>query len=352
MPTTEFKYAWLSQMDPVWEPIQAECDARFRIFWDLPPEQYQEAWKSAPLVMPEGTPMDLEVTFTTIPLRDGYEAELKIYRNVERLKAMSGGSYEGEGEKQKSAAAGAPLMLVAHGGGWMMGDHAVEEGVCRYTAKETGAVVVSVNYRLAPKYRFPQGLNDYYDAFKWCKANASTLGINPSMIITCGSSAGGNLAAVLPIMARDQNEGGIIGQLLNSPVLCHPKYFPRDKGYEYNSFQQNKNSSILGEQNMLNCWAEYYPNTGPDVYANPLLVDSVKGLPPALIQISGLDPLRDEEFAYADRLREAGIPVDIEVFPGLPHGFYTFPQLEATTKYFKKSAAWVKKLLASKGWDA
>jgi acetyl esterase/lipase len=101
------------------------------------------------------------------------------------------------------------------------------------------------------------------------------------MIITCGSSAGGNLAAVLPIMARDQNERGIIGQLLNSPVLCHPKFFPKDKGYEYNSFQQNAYSSILGEENMLKCWAEYYPNTKPDVYANPLLVESVEGLPAA-----------------------------------------------------------------------
>ncbi|OQU94865.1 hypothetical protein CLAIMM_01156 isoform 3 [Cladophialophora immunda] len=339
-PTTDFKYAWLSQIDPVWAPIQQECDARFRIFWDLPAEQYQEAWKSNPLVMPEGTPMDLEVTFETIPFRDGHKAELKIYKNTQKLKAM--------GKKGDRA----PLMLVAHGGGWMMGDHAVEEGVCRYTAKETGAVVASVDYRLAPKHRFPQQVNDYYDAFIWCKANASALGIDPSMIITCGSSAGGNMAAVLPIMARDQNEGGIIGQLLNSPVLCHPKYFPRDKGYEYNSFRQNKNSSILGEENMLNCWAEYYPDTGPDVYANPLLVESVEGLPPALIQISGLDPLRDEEFAYADRLKESGIPVDVELFPGLPHGFYTFPQLEATTEYFKQSAAWVKKLLSSKGWEA
>ncbi|OQU94867.1 hypothetical protein CLAIMM_01156 isoform 2 [Cladophialophora immunda] len=268
-PTTDFKYAWLSQIDPVWAPIQQECDARFRIFWDLPAEQYQEAWKSNPLVMPEGTPMDLEVTFETIPFRDGHKAELKIYKNTQKLKAM--------GKKGDRA----PLMLVAHGGGWMMGDHAVEEGVCRYTAKETGAVVASVDYRLAPKHRFPQQVNDYYDAFIWCKANASALGIDPSMIITCGSSAGGNMAAVLPIMARDQNEGGIIGQLLNSPVLCHPKYFPRDKGYEYNSFRQNKNSSILGEENMLNCWAEYYPDTGPDVYANPLLVESVEGLPPA-----------------------------------------------------------------------
>lgn len=133
---TEYKYAWLSKTDPVWAPIQEECNARFDVFWALPPTQYQDVWKSQPLVMPEGTPMDLEVTFKTIPFRDGHEAEIKIYKNLEKLKAM--------GEKGQKA----PMMLVAHGGGWMMGDHAVEEGVSRYTAKETGTVVVSVDFRL------------------------------------------------------------------------------------------------------------------------------------------------------------------------------------------------------------
>jgi hypothetical protein len=81
-------------------------------------------------------------------------------------------------------------------------------------------------------------------------------------------------------MARDQNESGIIGQVLNGPVMCHPKYFPADK-YEYSSWEQNKNASILSKAQMLKCWKVYYPNTGPDVYANPLLVNTVEGLPSA-----------------------------------------------------------------------
>lgn len=99
------------------------------------------------------------------------------------------------------------------------------------------------------------------------------------MIITCGSSAGGNLAAVLPIMAQDLGDSGIIGQLLNSPVLCHPNFFPKDKGYEYNSFEQNADSAVLGKENMMGCWLQYFPDPKPDVYANPLLVESVKNLP-------------------------------------------------------------------------
>jgi acetyl esterase/lipase len=110
------------------------------------------------------------------------------------------------------------------------------------------------------------------------------------MIITCGSSAGGNLAAVLPIMARDLGNHGIVGQVLNSPVLCHPNFFPKDKGYEYNSFEQNANSAVLGKENMLGCWAQYYPDPQPDVYANPLLVESVEKLPATCESIQPFHP--------------------------------------------------------------
>jgi acetyl esterase/lipase len=116
--------------------IQEQCNALFDILWNLPAEKYQEAWKSTPLVMPGGTPMDLYVTIQTIPLRDSYEAELKVYKDTEKLKTM--------GEKGQNA----PLMLVAYGGEWMMGDHDVKEDVCRWIAKLTGVVVIDVDYKL------------------------------------------------------------------------------------------------------------------------------------------------------------------------------------------------------------
>ena len=133
---SDFKYSWLSKVDPAWAPIEQDCKDRFSVFWGLPPDSLQEIWKSNPLVMPEGTPMDLDITYQKIPMRDGYQAEIKIYKDLELLKSM--------GERGLKA----PLMLTAHGGGWMVGDHTVEEGVNRYTAKETGAVVVSIDYRL------------------------------------------------------------------------------------------------------------------------------------------------------------------------------------------------------------
>ncbi|EXJ76483.1 uncharacterized protein A1O5_00991 [Cladophialophora psammophila CBS 110553] len=334
---SSLKYTWLSEADPVWIPLKQACDEQFDGFYALPIEKQHETWVNYPHPVPEGTPMDLEVSFEQVPVRDGAKVGIKIYRNTEKLKAMG---------KVK-----APLVLVAHGGGWVLGNHDVEEGVCRWIAKETGAVVVDVDYRLAPAYRFPYAINDFYDGFKWCKDNATTLGIDPSLIVSNGSSAGANLAAVLPIMAKDHNEEGIVGQVLNGPVVCHPRFFPKDK-YEYTSWEQNKKASILGKDHMLRCWDTYYPNTGPDVYANPFLVETMEGLPPALIQITGMDPLRDEAFAYADRLKEAGVPVEVATYPGLPHGFYTFPQLEASTRYFKKAASWIKELLAKKGWES
>lgn len=141
----DLKYTWLSKIDPAWAPIEQECKDRFSAFWGLPAERLQEVWRSQALVMPEGTPMDLEIEYREIPLRDGHLAEIKIYKNTEKLKEL--------GEKGRKV----PMMLTAHGGGWMVGDHTVEEGVNRYTAKETGAVVVSVDYRLSVS---PGGFKD------------------------------------------------------------------------------------------------------------------------------------------------------------------------------------------------
>jgi len=335
----ELKYAYLSEPDPTFLPLKETVDAQYDQFWSLPHDEFTKAWKSMPVMLPEGTPMDLEINHMTIPVRDGHKIRIRIYRN----RAIS--------EAKLKEGKNAPLVLIFHGGGWILGSHEVEEGIARWTAKETGAVIVDVEYRLAPEYKYPFAVNDCYDAFKWCKENSSLLKIDSSHIVVCGSSAGGNLTAVVAQMARDQKEAGIIGQVLNGPVICHPNHFPKGDKYEYNSWEQNANASILSAKTMLKCWDMYYPSAGADVYASPLLADSLKGLPSALIQITGMDPLRDEAFAYADRLKEAGVHVDVETWPGLPHGFYTIPHLPATTEYYKKSAAWIKKLLASEGWQ-
>jgi acetyl esterase/lipase len=113
-----------------------------------------------------------------------------------------------------------------------------------------------------------------------CKQNATTLIIDPTRIVVAGGSAGGNLSAVLAQMARDEGESGIIGQVLNGPVTCHPDFFPKDK-FEYTSWVQNQHASILGEAEMRKCWNAYVPGDGGNVYASPLLAKTFKGLPPA-----------------------------------------------------------------------
>lgn len=128
------KYTSLSDPDPAWLPLKVAVDTQFDAFYALPIEQQHEVWVGYPHPVPEGTPMDLEVSYDQIPMRDGEKVGIKIYRNAEKLKAMGGRR--------------APLVLVAHGGGWVLGNHDVEEGVCRWMAKETGAVIVDVDYRL------------------------------------------------------------------------------------------------------------------------------------------------------------------------------------------------------------
>lgn len=131
----KYKYAYLSEPDPSWSPYKEAIDAQFEQFWSLPHEEFTKAWKTAPPTIPEGTPMDLEIDHMKIPVRDGHEIQIRIYRNADREARLKGGQTS-------------PLVIVFHGGGWIMGSHEIEEGVARWICKETGAVVVDVDYRL------------------------------------------------------------------------------------------------------------------------------------------------------------------------------------------------------------
>ncbi|KAK4940934.1 hypothetical protein LTR10_019088 [Elasticomyces elasticus] len=147
-------------------------------------------------------------------------------------------------------------------------------------------------------------------------------------------------------MARDKQESGVIGQVLNIPVTCHPKLFPRDM-YEYGSYEQNKDASIVDAPKMDWFWEQYMPKIEPDAYAHPLLAKNHAGLPPALIQVAGLDPLRDEGLAYAEALKQAGVPVTLKVYSGLPHGFYLLPHLKQSREYWMSTVDFVTSLGAS-----
>ncbi|KIW84618.1 hypothetical protein Z517_00006 [Fonsecaea pedrosoi CBS 271.37] len=323
------KYGHLSEVDPNFALLKDEVDKNFANLWALPLEEFKAAWLSAPVPLPDNAPepgKDYQVLNKEAVVRDGARIGLKIY-------------------KPQNSNNDTVLVLKSHGGGWVVGSHEVEEVDNRFLAAKAGATVVSVDYRMAPEYKFPYAINDCFDVLKWCKSHASDLGINPEKIIVAGGSAGGNIAAVLALKARDEGVTGIIGQILNIPVTCHPDLFPSDK-YEGGSYQQNKDASIIDAPKMRWFWDQYLPDVQPDPYASPLLAKDLSNLPPALIQVAGMDPLRDEGLAYAEALKAAQNSVTVNTFKGLPHGFYFFPQLKQTLEFWDNSVKFVKGLAA------
>ncbi|KAL3458859.1 alpha/beta hydrolase fold-domain-containing protein [Aspergillus heterothallicus] len=283
----------------------------------------REITSQMPVLFPYGelAVASVDISHRNIPARDGTELELRVYRN---------------GSVQERAI----LVFVTHGGGWALGDHNVEEAMNRLVAKKTNSVVVSVNYRLAPEFPFPYAINDSFDALLWCRKNADQLKIDLNRIIVGGSSSGANIATVLALKCRDEGIGAILGQVLNIPDTCHPAYFPEDK-YEYSSPEQNKDAPILTTEAVHWFWDLYCPKDGADPCASPLLATSHKGLPPALIQVAGLDPVRDDGLAYSEALKAAGVPVKTKIYPGLPHAFYLFPDLKETPTYFNTIVDWI-----------
>ncbi|KAF2499637.1 hypothetical protein BU16DRAFT_547877 [Lophium mytilinum] len=322
------KYGHLSAMGPEFAPFKPISDAFAAKLWDRP-LKHTRAMLKMPLPFPDFVPKadEFQITERTVPVRDGTEIGIKIYSSKAKGKADAGG---------------AVLFYVMHGGGWVVGSHGIEEVMNRYVARDNGAVVVSVDYRLAPEFRYPYAVNDSFDVLLWCKNNAKELGINSERIIVGGSSAGGNLAAVMALKARNEKITGIIGQILNIPATCHPDFYPAEK-YELGSWEQNKDASGLSGMRMQYFWDQYTPEPTREEYASPLLAKSLEGLPPALIQVAGLDPLRDEALAYADALQAAGVQVTVQVYPGLPHGFGAMMMLETASKrYQSANVNWIR----------
>ncbi|KAH8109262.1 Alpha/Beta hydrolase protein [Phellopilus nigrolimitatus] len=248
-----------------------------------------------------------------------------------------------------------PAFLNIHGGGFCLGTLDTDEFECRALCSTHRAVVVSVDYRLAPEYNWPVGLNDSYTAMKWVVRNASSLHIDPKKgLIVSGASAGANLACTIAQRARADPElkGVITGQLLQVPQTCWRNV---DEGYpekykdQLLSLDQNTDDPILtpaADKMTMNVYSG--PQADPEM--SPLLAETLADLPPAYIQIAGGDPLRDEGLLYAQRLQEDGVPTKIDVYPGMPHAFYKFfPQLAASAKWRTDVESGARWLLESAG---
>ncbi|KAI0077149.1 hypothetical protein K474DRAFT_1707585 [Panus rudis PR-1116 ss-1] len=228
-----------------------------------------------------------------------------------------------------------PLMVWLHGGGYSLGNVDMDDYILRRLAVDTRVVIANVDYRLAPEFPFPTGLNDSYAALKWAASNASKFSASPSRgLIVGGSSAGANLAASLALRARDdpsfaENGWKLTGQFLQVPQVVHPRADLGRYKSEIISWEQNKDAPLLTLQELYPI-AEQYGAAPTNPAYSVLFAKSHKDLAPAYIQVCGLDPIRDEGILYEKVLSESGVPTKFDVYPGMPHGGHLVASIGTT----------------------
>jgi len=209
-----------------------------------------------------------------------------------------------------------PVVVFFHGGGFVIGDIESHDPVCQQLATRVPAVVVSVDYRLAPEHPFPAAVDDCWAATRWVAAHARDLGGDPGRLAVAGDSAGGNLAAVVAIRARDAGESAVAFQLLVYPATDLTRSYP--------SHIENGEGYLLTTESMDWFMAHYLAEASdaqhPD--ASPLFASDLGGLAPALVITAEFDPLRDEGEAYGEAMAKAGGDVRISRYDGMIHGFF------------------------------
>lgn len=230
-----------------------------------------------------------------------------------------------------------PLFVYYHGGGWVIGDLETVDASCRMIANQTNSVVVSVDYRLSPEYKFPVPFNDSYDALNWVYNNAQDLNGIASNITVGGDSAGGNISTAVCLRSRDENGPKIAAQILIYPVTN----MATDTG-SYHDFEQGFGL----DKNLMIWFIDHYMRDEMDkknIYASPLLANDLSDLPPAFVIVAENDVLRDEGLAYAKRLQEAGVKVETATMQGLVHAYFT--EMAVFPEQIKETVANIKQFL-------
>jgi len=282
--------------------------------WRLPPAEGRALYRAlGRMLEPQDLPVG-EVRDATMPGPGGGELTLRLYEPL----GAGGGLL--------------PAVIFFHGGGWVLGDLDTHDALCRRLAEEAGARLVSVDYRRAPEDRFPAAVEDCYAAASWVSENAAALGIDPARIAVAGDSAGGNLAAVTCLLARQRNGPRILFQLLIYPVTQCRADTP--------SMHQFAQGFFL-EREALDCFFDRY---APDADAadwrlSPLAALNLANLPPAYLVTAGFDPLKDEGRAYVERLAQAGVPARHVDYPSMIHGFFNMSGAVPTARAAIAAAA-------------
>lgn len=256
-----------------------------------------------------------ELVFTTnrtIPRGDGGEMLVKIYEPVKRSNDKL------------------PAMLWIHGGGFVMGHPDMDDLLCERFVQTANCVVVSVDYRLAPEHPYPAAIEDCYAGLVWMTAEAPSLGIDVKRVAIAGASGGGGLTAALALMARDKGGPSIIFQMPLYPMLDNRNETP-------SSYEITDAHATWSRSNNLTAWRMYLGEEKDtnelSPYAVPSRADNLAGLPPTYTCIGQLDLFRDETFDYVTRLAQAGVDVEINLYPGSFHCFEVFvPEAEVSQR--------------------
>ncbi|MGO4890592.1 alpha/beta hydrolase [Anaerobacillus sp. MEB173] len=286
----------MPQLDPQ-SIVYLEGFNQMPVIQSMEPQTVREMFAQAPPVEVELAPLaKIEDHIISVGQEQDDEITVRIY------------TPEGQGPF--------PLFVYYHGGGWVIGDIELADATCRMIANRTGSIVVSVDYRLAPEYKFPVPVQDSYAALQWVEENAEVINGNASNIVVGGDSAGGNLAAVVSMMARDQNGPQIKAQVLIYPVT--------NLSYDTESYKQFEKGYGL-DRDLMIWFGDYYIRNEADKknsYVAPLLAEDVTNLPQAFVITAEFDVLKDEGQAYAKRLQEAGVKVETNCEEGLVHGYF------------------------------
>ena len=225
-----------------------------------------------------------------------------------------------------------PLVVAFHGGGWMLGNLDSYDAEARMIAANAEVALLSIEYRLAPEHPFPAAVEDAIAAMDWASANAQSLGCDPNRLGLTGSSAGGNLAAVCALEARDRGEPHIRHQLLVYPVL--------DADFDRPTMHAFAEGLLLEREAMQWFWNHYCPQEEHRAHfrAAPLRADSFVGLPPTYLALAAMDPLLDEGLDFGVKLMEAGVRTEIRVAPRMIHGFFGMASMSQTAQEEVKRA--------------
>ncbi|MGN8262182.1 alpha/beta hydrolase [Pseudomonas sp. SMSB3] len=275
----------------------AEANAGNAPLHRLSPEQARRVFQQSTEQLRWPAPAGLVCQSLHAPARDGAAIPLRLYRRPE-----AGGPL--------------PVLVYFHGGGFVVGSLDSHDGVCRELCARSGCAVLAVGYRLAPEHRFPVALQDGEDCLAWLATEAQALGLDSTRVAFGGDSAGATLATVLAIQAARLGERAPL--VPSAQLLCYPVTDASRQSVSRTLFGEG----YLLESDTLEWFYDHYARTPQDRHDwrfSPLLAEDLHGVAPAIVALAGLDPLLDEGRAYVERLREAGVAVELIELPGLTH---------------------------------